>query len=355
MEADATEKPVMVCPACGAGAPGTATWCEACGADLDASVADATPAASCVACGAPPEEIAEDLYCMRCGHKQPSKRDHLVIDHEVVAGVSDRGKRHHQNEDAFAVAVRDNGLVIVVCDGVSSTDNPQEASQRAADIATTSLAAALDAGSDQLEDDLVDAVAAAHASVVEIPLVPGGQGAPSCTFVAAVVQPDTAGVCVTLGWLGDSRAYAITADGITQLTTDHSWLTEVVAAGEVTAEQALLDPRAHSITRWIGADAANIVPDTTTFQFGQDIRLLLCSDGLWNYASTDAQMLEICRRFAASPVQTAEALTEFANEAGGHDNITAVVVDVPAWSIQPATAVTHNPDQTDNPDQRSLP
>jgi serine/threonine protein phosphatase PrpC len=339
--------PEVVCPACGEAAPDTASWCEACGADLDASPAVATPAADCVSCGAPPQEIADDGYCTHCGHKQPSRRDHLVIDEGAIAGVSDRGIRHHQNEDAFAFATIRGATIVVVCDGVSSTDHAEEASQLAADAAVSAIVAAVESDPADVEAALVAGAAASQQAVEAIPLPAGGRGAPSCTFVAAVAQPDEAGTTVTVGWLGDSRAFALHDDGVVQLTRDHSWANEAVAAGEVTAEQAELDPRAHSITRWIGADAPGTVPELASYRFDSKPRLLVCSDGLWNYAPDDAEMFAILQRFHAVPVVTAEALVAFANDAGGQDNITAVVVDPPD--------LTDLPDEQADPDPTTDP
>lgn len=334
----------LICPACGESAPHAASWCEACGADLDdpSTAASAETRPSCVSCDAPGEEVASDGYCTNCGHKQPSRRDHLVVELESSAGVSDRGKRHHQNEDAFALTELDGVTIAVVCDGVSSTDDPEEASQRAADTAVTELTAAVEAGAD-LDAAMVEAVAAAHRAVVEIPRVTGGQGAPSCTFVATVTRHGAEAAEATIGWLGDSRAYALADDEVTQLTSDHSWALEAVRAGEISADQAAADPRAHSITRWIGADAIDLTPEVVTVSLPADARFLLCSDGLWNYAPTTAQLGDLWKRYAAAPVIAAEALTDFANSGGGHDNITVVIVDPPA---DPAPSPTEPPSPT---------
>src|SRR5581483_5391916 len=100
----------------------------------------------CAACGA--RRIDPDGYCETCGRPQPRPRDHQERALASIAGVSDRGHRHHRNEDAFAVAAtrRPDGspaVVAVVCDGVSSATRPDEASETAAETASEHLLEAL--------------------------------------------------------------------------------------------------------------------------------------------------------------------------------------------------------------------
>jgi serine/threonine protein phosphatase PrpC len=137
---------------------------------------------------------------------------------------------------------------------------------------------------------------------------------------------------VTAGWVGDSRAYWIGTDGAWQLTRDHSWRNDVVSAGKLTAEEAERHPQAHAITRWLGADAGeNAEAGTTRFPLRPSGMLLLCTDGLWNYAATPEAMAEAVRKSRASgadALAVARNLAEFANAQGGHDNVTAVVLQV---------------------------
>ena len=301
-----------------------ASFCEACGADL-ADTAHlgrpaATPsAAACVACGA---HAVEGEYCLQCGHRQPGPRDHLEMHDGRIAGVTDVGRRHHRNEDAMAIADLGDVLVGVVCDGVSTTDNPDAASQAAADTFLRVVAAAVNAGAYDRDRTLVEATVAAQEAVLAVDR-PGTVGNPSCTLVAAVIHcgcPATVDVC----WLGDSRAYWLSADSGHLLTIDHSLGNELVAAGELSAEEAMADPRAHTITRWLGADATDVTPGIVTGQV-EDGRVLVCSDGLWNY---EPLADDLARRVAAlntDDLQSARHLVAFANESGGHDNITVVV------------------------------
>lgn len=326
---------ILLCPACDEPAVDGADWCEACGADLDGgadSALAAADAAPCVSCNASATDIAADGYCGQCGHKQPDPRDHLEVDSGPQAMVSDRGKRHHRNEDFAAIGTIENGVVLVVCDGVSTTDNPEVASKFAADTARDVLVEALFDGAIEPETALRTAIAAAQEAVIQVPKVAGGQGSPSCTIVAAVALSSPAGVEVTLAWLGDSRAYWIDGEHseakAIQLTVDHSWATEQVIDGLLTAEQADADSRAHTITRWLGADAHDLEPAVESA--GREAgRLLLCSDGLWNYAADDVAMsAQVAVRDSSVAVDLARSLVAFAVDSGGHDNITVAIADM---------------------------
>src|SRR5262249_57402383 len=98
-------------------------------------------AATCPECQS--AHIPPDGYCESCGHKLPSSRDHTELDLGMLAGVTDRGLRHHRNEDAMALATAElasgPAAVAVVCDGVSSSQRPDEASLAAAQAAVRVL------------------------------------------------------------------------------------------------------------------------------------------------------------------------------------------------------------------------
>ena len=303
------------------------------------------PPDPCVHCGADGNEI-QDGYCGTCGHKQPHPRDHLEIDLGAAALVSDKGKRHHLNEDAMAATLTNAGLVIVVCDGVSSTVAPETASQAAAEAAATSLTAAL---ADTLEPHaaMAAATAAAQRAVIDTPATQGlstqGQGDPaSCTFVgltAPMPTGDDANRPVTVGWLGDSRAYLVSDGVVTQLTSDDSWAKQQVEAGALTAAEAEGDPRAHSITRWLGEDAIDVEPRTNATMAKPGDLVIVCSDGLWNYATTETELADVIalshadnsRSDAGTPdsaLGLAQRLVAFALDGGGHDNVTVAVASL---------------------------
>ncbi len=298
----------------------------------------------CVNCGAAGAEIA-DGYCGTCGHKEPDPRDHVEIDLGSVALVSDKGKRHHLNEDAMAATVTAAGLVVVVCDGVSSTVAPEAASQAAAEAAAASLAASLHEGADAAVA-MTAATAAAQLAVVETPPTRGEGDPASCTFVGCSIPTggfDGQNLPVTIGWLGDSRAYLVSNGNVTQLTSDDSWANQQVETGVLTAEEAEGDPRAHSITRWLGQDAIDVVPRTAETTATDGDLIIVCSDGLWNYAPTEAELADVIeglradRGPVATPLRLAQQLVTFALDAGGHDNVTVAVASPTTASLATAS------------------
>lgn len=321
------------CVSCGESSPADANWCEACGADLDEPAA--IPRTPCVSCNAASVEITDDGWCGQCGTKQPSPEDHVVADHGWFAIVSDRGRVHRTNEDAGAVAARIDGVVLVVCDGVSSTDESQHASQKAA---RTVIEILQPARADAVPLALTDAAHAAQGEIVELTSEPSAQP-PSCTLVAAVADLSGSRAALTVGWLGDSRAYWLADGEATQLTRDHSWAVEQHDLGELEPDDIDADPRAHSITRWLGADSHDATPQIETAEVDLPGTLLVCSDGLWNYATTTGELRDLVAAGGPdeSPLDQAERLVAFANAQGGHDNITVAIARLQARNLDPAT------------------
>ncbi|WP_030614965.1 PP2C family serine/threonine-protein phosphatase [Streptomyces sclerotialus] len=297
-------------------------------------------ARTCVACRT--GTVDEDGYCAHCGHAQPRERDHFERELERVAAVSDRGHRHHRNEDFFAVAgtaLPDGSpaVVAVVCDGVSSATRPDEASQAAAETAAESLLAALPREAHP-QQAMHDAILAAAKSVDALAAAPDQpqqhdpyrrQNAPACTLVAAVA----AGGVLTVGWVGDSRAYWIpddrTAPGA-RLTEDDSWAAQMVANNLMTEAEAYADERAHAITGWLGADAYELQPHTAAFRPDHPGVVVVCTDGLWNYSEAAAELAAVLPPDAGErPLHGARTLVRHALDSGGHDNVTVAVVPFP--------------------------
>ncbi|MET9635690.1 PP2C family serine/threonine-protein phosphatase [Streptomyces virginiae] len=284
---------------------------------------------TCVACRA--GHVDTDGYCEHCGHAQPRERDHVEEELGSVAAVSDRGLRHHRNEDSFAVsatALPDGSAatVAIVCDGVSSASRPDEASAAAAAAANEALLEALPRGAHP-QEAMHEAILAAAAAVNALaPEVPGAQNAPACTLVGAVVS----GGLLTIGWVGDSRAYWVPDDRAAlprRLTEDDSWAAQMVAAGLMGEAEAYADVRAHAITGWLGADAYDLEPHTAIFKPDHPGVVVVCTDGLWNYAESAREMAQVLPADAAvRPLHSAQVLVGHALDGGGHDNITVAVV-----------------------------
>jgi serine/threonine protein phosphatase PrpC len=144
---------------------------------------------------------------------------------------------------------------------------------------------------------------------------------------------------LTLSWLGDSRIYWLGADGhAMRLSTDDSMAEELVAQGRMNEADALASPQAHVITRWLGADLAEVHPHVLRVEpIGPGV-VLVCSDGLWNYRPEAAGLAQLALPAALTePLSAAATLVKFALDAGGMDNITALLVPFPPQAIPPRT------------------
>ncbi|MGW7439520.1 protein phosphatase 2C domain-containing protein [Streptomyces sp. NPDC054849] len=311
---------------------------------------------TCVACRA--GHVDTDGYCEHCGHAQPRERDHLEEELGSVAAVSDRGLRHHRNEDSFAVAATalpdgSAATVAIVCDGVSSASRPDEASAAAAGAANEALLDALPRGAHP-QEAMHEAILAAAAAVNALaPESPGAQNAPACTLVGAVVS----GGLLTIGWVGDSRAYWVPDDRAAlprRLTEDDSWAAQMVAAGLMGEAEAYADVRAHAITGWLGADAYELEPHTATFKPDHPGVVVVCTDGLWNYAESAREMAQVLPADAATrPLHSAQVLVGHALDGGGHDNVTVAVV--PFATQEPGPAAEPRPAARPEPEVEARP
>ncbi|MEU6775621.1 PP2C family serine/threonine-protein phosphatase [Streptomyces sp. NPDC046759] len=295
----------------------------------------------CVACRS--GRVDSDGYCENCGHAQPRERDRVERESGPVAAVSDRGLRHHRNEDAFAVghtALPDGtpATVAIVCDGVSSATRPDDASAAASQAAGDTLLTALPRGTHP-QTAMHEAIVAAAQAVNALAEEPATarehaphQNAPACTIVGAVV----ASGLLVVGWVGDSRVYWVPDDRSAppaRLTEDDSWAAQMVAAGLMSEAEAYADERAHAITGWLGADAYELEPHTASFKPDRSGVVVVCTDGLWNYAETAEEMSEVVPADAAArPLHSARVLVGHALDGGGHDNVTVAVVPFPAPS-----------------------
>jgi serine/threonine protein phosphatase PrpC len=301
-----------------------AAFCESCGKPL-ATGAGRAMGQDCPSCGGA-GVVGDDGYCGNCGLLAARPRDHVEADAgAVAAAVTDRGLRHHRNEDAMWLATRGPAEIdVVVCDGVSASFDPDVASATAAEATGKAL---ITAAAD-LPETIAAAIVAAGAAVAALAKTgdPRREASnPACTIVAACVR----GTEIGYGWVGDSRAYWIPAEGAAeQLTEDDSWATHAISLG-VDPQSAWNDPKAHAITGWLGADAGPIRPRTGTFFAGTPGHLVLCSDGLWNYLTEPAAFADEVRaalRGTPSLLEAARTLIDFANAAGGSDNITVALV-----------------------------
>jgi serine/threonine protein phosphatase PrpC len=288
---------VSVCPRCGVAALITDRFCEACGARL-----------------APVADGGTDLG------------DRREIDAGNAAGLTNPGLVKPRNQDALYLERISGRVVAVVCDGVSSSAGAETAARVACTAAGRSLSREHVVAAPESEmREAAEVAQRAVLSLTDEPAASPSPLAPACTFVAAVWD----GRAITVGSIGDSRAYWVDAETAHRLTSDHSWAREQVDAGVMTTEEAEADPRAHQITHWIGAGAPDDAPAVTTFVPERPGRLAVCSDGLWNYAAAPDELATWMRDADSdAAIDVARSLVDRALAAGGSDNITVAVIDV---------------------------
>jgi serine/threonine protein phosphatase PrpC len=261
-------------------------------------------------------------------------RDENVLDGIVL--VTDRGIEHTRNEDAGAAGTvaDDDGpwaIAAVVCDGVSTSADAQNASRAASvagvDAMLTALAAHRDVTSVMVAG-LTDAAKAAADSTS-----PEGFSPASCTYTAAVVVPaGGGGVQIAVANVGDSRVYWLPESPAQpqRLTVDDTVAQQLISAGIPPDSPAVLRGE-HTLTRWFGRDADHESWDGSnvyTMSTAERGFLVLCSDGLHNYLPEAADIAKFC--IGTSPTEAARALVDHALRAGGHDNITVIIVPVGA-------------------------
>ncbi|MBW3536660.1 MAG: protein phosphatase 2C domain-containing protein [Actinobacteria bacterium] len=235
-------------------------------------------------------------------------------------GATDVGRIREKNDDQFLLA----SPLFAVADGMGGARGGDVASNTAVEA----LKAAFNEGSDA--DALVAAVKAANRAVFEKAGSRDLRGmGTTITALALLPAPEDAkdgtGEEFAVVNVGDSRAYMLRDGELQQLTDDHNVPGELVRRGELTTEQAAVHPQRNLVTRVLGIEEDVEVDVWQLVPYAGD-RLLLASDGLFGEVSDDDVATVL--RTEADPDAASRKLVDMARDAGGHDNITVVIVDV---------------------------
>jgi serine/threonine protein phosphatase PrpC len=314
---------MKTCPRCQIENEDDSRFCAECGAPLTAKAAE-----GCANCHAPAEKIDKDGFCSVCGCQRPVNADSRVSAlSNSFAGASDKGKKHFQNEDVFEIGACNGFYIAVICDGVSTSAHPAEASRLAAEAAKDHLGEKLThCNGNALTKVIEDSIEAAEKAVQTLPKNDERLDPPASTIVVAVADKSK----VTIGWLGDSRAYFIGDKKSRQITRDHSWVNEQVDEGKLSYEAASRSRMSHTITKTLGGYHDTDNPDQPSFaelEITESGWLLLCTDGLWNYTEN---IREVIPKAGNKPTaqELASFLVDWANQQGGKDNITVIALKV---------------------------
>jgi protein phosphatase len=228
---------------------------------------------------------------------------------------SNVGRKRRHNEDSYVSAPP----VFAVADGMGGAQAGEVASALAAGAVTE---AAADPGATP-EQRVVSLIKAANLRVHERASSDASASGMGTTMTVAILGDDGR---VTIGHVGDSRAYRLREDRLEQLTDDHSLVAELVRRGELTPEEAAVHPQRSVITRALGTEA-DVDVDVFSVQAEDGDLYLLCSDGLSTMVDADT-IAEILRRNRRSLDTATHALIKAANDRGGDDNITAILFAV---------------------------
>lgn len=236
-------------------------------------------------------------------------------------GETHKGMVRPSNQDSFAIKILEDGAVLaVVCDGMGGQAGGNIASRNAVNIITQHVSCNYrpNYDSNSIRNTMLSAVAAANALVFDMAKKKEELAGMGTTVVACLVKNG----CAHILHAGDSRAYLAGGETISPLTRDHSVVQMMVDKGEITLEEARDHPQKHFITRALGV-APGLDTDYAERNLTAGQTILICTDGLTNHL-VDADLLQIIQ--SCEPNMVPQRLINKANDHGGKDNITAVVL-----------------------------
>lgn len=256
----------------------------------------------------------------------------------IVGAGTDTGSVREQNEDAVYVsdanhdAATENGILVAVADGMGGYQRGEVASRLAIDTLRDEYFAS-DVGPTDIPIRLKQAFRKANELIFANGSAEGEQNMMGTTLVAAVIR----GNDLTVANVGDSRAYLVRADRLTQITRDHSLVAEQVAAGAMTEQEARESQHRNIITRALG-HRQRVDVDIFEIRLLPEDRLLLTTDGLHDYVDEEEMVSTVLSRH---PEDASRDLVSLALEHESNDNVTAVVV----WAAPAGVAIERMPEE----------
>lgn len=236
--------------------------------------------------------------------------------------LSDRGRVRSNNEDA--VSVLEDAQIVVLADGMGGYNAGEVASSMATEFIGTEMARWLSevgpaASASDVRRALEICVTNANYAILSAALAHSEYAGMGTTLVVGVFQQER----LILGHIGDSRCYRLRDGALQQITRDHSWLQEQIDAGLLSPEEAAASGYRNLVTRALGVDAA-VQVEINEFPVQAGDLFILCSDGLTDMVEDDALAEMACMPLALP--DKASRLVELANNLGGRDNISVLLV-----------------------------
>ncbi len=241
-----------------------------------------------------------------------------------MAGLTDPGRVRAKNEDS--IATWPEGGLAVLADGMGGHQAGEIASRIAVDVITRHFmdvfARAKRTGASIGTDAITESIALANRAILDTARMQPDYAGMGSTIVVAVFRDGR----ISVGHVGDSRLYRFRGGRLKQLTQDHSVVQELVARGMYTPEEARQSVGKNLVTRALGVDP-EVVVDVSEHEAQDADRYLLCSDGL-NDVVTDTEIERILEQPQPTLDATVGILVSLANQRGGPDNISVILVDV---------------------------
>lgn len=237
-----------------------------------------------------------------------------------IFAKTDKGKVRSTNQDSFYInTLSDGSALAVVCDGMGGANAGDVASRTAVEIISNYVVNSYSPtmNSDDIVKLITNAVMSANIEIFDMSQKNELLKGMGTTAVIAVVRDESAVICN----VGDSRAYLVNGE-LKQITRDHSVVQSLVESGDLLPEQAINHPEKNVITRALGVEE-NVITDSYIVDFSNDSKILLCTDGMSNFVSSET-LLKIINNNETDKITA--LLIDEANFGGGKDNITVAVI-----------------------------
>jgi PPM family protein phosphatase len=247
------------------------------------------------------------------------------MNEDPAFGATDVGRARNNNEDAFLMLPERH--IYIVSDGMGGHNAGEVASSQA----VTAVEKYLDGKDlsmmtqDEIRDHMLGAIAAAHNTVLDMSRTNPEYSKMGCTLVVSYLHNSI----LHISHVGDSRVYVISGEEINQATTDHSVVGELVQMGKMTKEEARKSSMKNQLTQAVGLPYYHD-PAYSKIELAKGIVVLLCTDGLWDMLSDEEIHSVVTEKGTAEDI--GKRLIQRANDAGGADNITVIVIKTEAFN-----------------------
>jgi protein phosphatase len=239
-----------------------------------------------------------------------------------IGALTHPGLVREKNEDYFLIVKDENEEItaLIIADGMGGHNSGEIASFMASDCLARFFKSRINKELEpaNIDDWLVQGINEANIKVYNEAKENSINSGMGTTISLAVFSDDI----INIGHVGDSRVYLFRNNTFEQVTTDHSYIEELIKSGTITKEEARTHPRRNVITRALGNEEV-VIPDLYKLEFLPGDILLMCTDGLTNMLDDD-EIFNVLNTIKA-PEDICSRLVEIANQKGGEDNITVIV------------------------------